>query len=284
MILKPLRHESKKLRESARGRECQMIGKRFSRLVVVKEVDRVCVGIKNVTWRRAFKCVCDCGNTVIATQLALNTENTRSCGCLRLSSIREWNDKNSIDWTGKIFHFLTVIGRHPVSIDGHRRWICRCDCGVEKLVKAKSKTRLAAKSCGCKAAELTGLNKLKHGLSRRGAKNPAYGLYFALTKRARDKDLPCDFFGNPEGFCRWFENRIAELGNKCPIFGTEFVVGVGRWLDESATVDRIIPSNGYVYGNIEIISHRANQIKNDASLKELEAICNYLYANQWGKR
>lgn len=257
-----------------------MIGKRFDRLLVVKEVDRIPVGIKKVTWRRAFECLCDCGNTAIVTQLALNTENTRSCGCLKTQIARSRNDKNSTDWTGKRFHFLTVIGRHPVAADGHRRWICRCDCGIEKLVKAKSKTSLAAKSCGCKAAEIAGLNKLKHGLSRKGAKNTAYGIYFALTKRARDKGLPCDFAGNPEEFCGWFENRIAELGNKCPIFGTDFVVGAGKWVNESATVDRVIPSNGYVYGNIEIISHRANQIKNDASLKELEAICDYLSAKQ----
>ena len=39
--------------------------------------------------------------------------------------------------------------------------------------------------------------------------------------------------------------------------------------DNSPTLDKIIPSLGYVSGNIWIISHRANTIKSDASIDEL---------------
>lgn len=39
-----------------------------------------------------------------------------------------------------------------------------------------------------------------------------------------------------------------------------------------ATLDKIDPSKGYTVGNVQIISSRANTIKNDASLEELKTI------------
>ncbi|MND20254.1 hypothetical protein D3C87_1259340 [compost metagenome] len=50
----------------------------------------------------------------------------------------------------------------------------------------------------------------------------------------------------------------------CPVFGTP--------LDDDASIDRFIPSEGYVADNIHIISLRANVVKGNATLEELEAV------------
>lgn len=42
--------------------------------------------------------------------------------------------------------------------------------------------------------------------------------------------------------------------------------------DDSPTLDRVVPELGYVKGNVEVISERANRIKNDATPEELEKI------------
>lgn len=42
------------------------------------------------------------------------------------------------------------------------------------------------------------------------------------------------------------------------------------------TLDRIIPNKGYVKGNIQIISQRANVIKNDASAEEIMKVAKYM--------
>ena len=46
--------------------------------------------------------------------------------------------------------------------------------------------------------------------------------------------------------------------------------------DSRPELDRIIPELGYIKGNVRVVCSRANRIKSDASLKELQAIINYM--------
>lgn len=57
----------------------------------------------------------------------------------------------------------------------------------------------------------------------------------------------------------------------CPLLPSiKLTWGKGIKMRESAaTLDKIIPSLGYTKGNVQIISYRANRIKNDATLEEL---------------
>lgn len=59
---------------------------------------------------------------------------------------------------------------------------------------------------------------------------------------------------------------IPEL---CPVLGFPLVVAEGgapRF--NSPSLDRIVPEKGYVPGNIAVISHKANSMKNNATLQE----------------
>jgi hypothetical protein len=63
----------------------------------------------------------------------------------------------------------------------------------------------------------------------------------------------------------------------CPVFGKRLRIGKSRgFRDWSPSADKVIPRLGYVKGNVQIISNRANLIKRDASLKELESIVDYV--------
>jgi hypothetical protein len=42
--------------------------------------------------------------------------------------------------------------------------------------------------------------------------------------------------------------------------------------EDSMSLDRIDPTKGYVKGNVQLISQKANQIKNNATLREFEEI------------
>lgn len=59
------------------GKKLNLMGQRFGRLVVIKEVGRD--KHKKVLWA----CVCDCGNINIVGSTTLKSGNTKSCGCLQ---------------------------------------------------------------------------------------------------------------------------------------------------------------------------------------------------------
>lgn len=66
----------------------------------------------------------------------------------------------------------------------------------------------------------------------------------------------------------------------CPILKVllDFSVEGKNAKYNSPSIDRIDPSKGYVPGNVWIISYRANRIKSDATIEELEMILNSLRA------
>jgi hypothetical protein len=66
---------------------------------------------------------------------------------------------------------------------------------------------------------------------------------------------------------------IPEL---CPALGIALLRGGG---DCAPSVDRHIPSKGYISGNVSIISHKANRIKNDSTVEEMEKVLNYMRAH-----
>jgi len=62
----------------------------------------------------------------------------------------------------------------------------------------------------------------------------------------------------------------------CPILGIELDYFLEYRAENSPSFDRIDPSKGYVTGNVQIVSWRANRIKNDGSPEEHRKIAEYL--------
>lgn len=62
----------------------------------------------------------------------------------------------------------------------------------------------------------------------------------------------------------------------CPILGLELDYFAESRQENSPSFDQIIPGKGYVSGNVQIISWRANRIKNDGTSNEHRKIADYL--------
>lgn len=64
----------------------------------------------------------------------------------------------------------------------------------------------------------------------------------------------------------------------CPVLGIPltYLGSKNKSRDDAASIDRIDSNGGYVPENVQIISWRANHIKNDATIKELEAVLKYM--------
>ena len=57
-------------------KKVEMIGKKFGRLTVVEEVGKTDRGSYK------YKCICDCGKTIVVNGWDVRCGNTKSCGCL----------------------------------------------------------------------------------------------------------------------------------------------------------------------------------------------------------
>jgi len=95
--------------------------------------------------------------------------------------------------------------------------------------------------------------------------NVEMSMWHSCKKRAKKGDLPFDL-----------TIEDLEVPEKCPILGLELKAGNDSSREISPSLDRIVPELGYVKGNIRVISLRANRLKSDASIEELEAILKYM--------
>ena len=97
--------------------------------------------------------------------------------------------------------------------------------------------------------------------------DPAKHLLHGARVRAKKGGYPCTI-------------SLADVAipDVCPVLGIPLRRNVGRIgpSDNSPTLDKIVPSLGYVPGNVAVISHRANSIKRDASIEEVELVLNWL--------
>lgn len=71
-----------------------------------------------------------------------------------------------------------------------------------------------------------------------------------------------------------------KIPEKCPLLEIPIVINIGKAKDNSPTLDKIIPELGYVKGNIQVISRKANWMKSNGTIQEFETfyknIFNYL--------
>lgn len=94
-------------------------------------------------------------------------------------------------------------------------------------------------------------------------------VWYAAKRRAKTNDTP--FTISKQDII-----DIFPVDGKCPMLGIELQFNNKKSEDNSPSLDRIIPEKGYVPGNILLISYRANRIKNDATVEELESIVSFL--------
>lgn len=62
----------------------------------------------------------------------------------------------------------------------------------------------------------------------------------------------------------------------CPVFGTPLRIDAKKDTEGHAQLDRLIPSLGYTKGNVVWLSQRANRIKDDANIEDLERLLTWL--------
>ncbi|NDB84552.1 MAG: hypothetical protein EB127_17895 [Alphaproteobacteria bacterium] len=94
-------------------------------------------------------------------------------------------------------------------------------------------------------------------------------LFNHLKKRAIGKNVPFDI-----------EFSDIIWPESCPVFGYVLEYdNSDKPKHNSASIDKVIPELGYVKGNVRVISYRANWLKQDSTVEELESIIRYMKGN-----
>lgn len=107
--------------------------------------------------------------------------------------------------------------------------------------------------------------RIKNNTQRWQEQNPEKYIISQAKFRANKNNIPFDL-----------EVEDITIPEVCPILGISIFFGEGSVKPHSPSLDRINPKLGYVKGNVQIISQRANQLKGNASPEELLLLAKWI--------
>lgn len=145
-----------------------------------------------------------------------------------------------IDLSGRTFGRLTVLSRalDRVRTSGKTRamWLCRCECGRERIIQGAILRSGASRSCGCFSNELRSKALAVHGMGE----DNRYGIWRAMKERCRNPEVMHYRYYGGRGIqvCqRWDESFMA------------FAADMGRRPSGSHSIHRINNDGDYEPGN-----------------------------------
>jgi hypothetical protein len=104
-----------------------------------------------------YLCLCECGNMKYLNKYDFKRGKVKSCGHLLDESNHRLgvrgNQIKVIDLTNQRFGKLIVISYAERDYLQRCRWLCKCDCGKEKIVDSGNLRSGHTTSCGCSTIE-----------------------------------------------------------------------------------------------------------------------------------
>lgn len=215
--------------------------------------------------RLFIKVICDCGN-----RFAIGKNNWK-----RQKKCSTCNQKDKAKVTplikGEVFGNLTATGKTKAELHDHlktRRTVkfheLKCKCGDVRFYRENS-LKTTKKCMFCHKADLKNYSKT-HGMTN----TLEYRIFSTSKTRAKKRNLDFNL-----------ELDDIFIPDFCPVLNIKidkrlFKHSKRRPLDNSATLDRIDSSKGYIKGNIAVISYLANSIKNEGNADEHDAIATFI--------
>ena len=177
------------------------------------------------------------------------------------------------DLTGQKFHYLTVKYRAGANRQGSSTWLCECECGTEKVYSSDHLTRKKSpvKSCGCKAIR-SGKDHSQWG----GCGEISASWFYRVLRERKQGDrtrVPVEITVEDA----W--NLFLEQDRKCALSGEKLEISNTHKYN-TASIDRIDSSKGYVLGNIQWVHKHINFMKYTHTQDYFIELCRKVADNQ----
>lgn len=122
------------------------------------------------------------------------------------------------DLTKQRFGRLIVVKQIEKNRWGHIKYLCKCDCGRQKIVVDSNLKFGSTKSCGCLVREG---NNTKHGHKRKNKRSTTYQIWTTIIQRCTNPNHRnySRYGGRGVTVCeRWksFENFLIDMGERPP--------------------------------------------------------------------
>lgn len=179
------------------------------------------------------------------------------------------------DITGEKFGRLMAIKRVGSNPKNKlAKWLCKCECGKEKIVDGNYLRRGSTKSCGCLNTETVNMmNKkraLKSGLAN--MRNLIKGYKASAKRRGIKYNLTEEQFAEiTKKDCHYCGVKPSNKANQKDTNGAYIYNGL----------DRIDNSKGYEIGNIVPCCHICNGAKCKLTLQEFRDWIKRTYIRLW---
>ena len=162
---------------------------------------------------------------------------------------------------GKTFGRLTVLKEYS-----NKKYIlceCSCSCGGNTTsTRREGLLNGRTQSCGCIRKEIVNAKNRERFDPNAVSKSVEYRILTRAKSRAKQNNIPFNL-----------ELTDIVIPETCPLLGIPIEIQPKKgYHPNSPSLDKIIPEKGYIKGNVWVISNRANTLKNDASLQELELL------------
>lgn len=239
-----------------------LTGLRFGRWVVLRRA-----GAHDLPVR--WHCRCDCGVERAIISQALRRGASTSCGCVsRDAAAARRPAIGSIVVCPSCTEdrtFPTDFPKDKSRAGGYRPECKQCHSATSKARYRRDPSKVHRQVKAWRAANRERRNSTERVRARKIDR--ALWLFKQTRRRAVAEGIPFDL-----------EPTDITIPVLCPVLGIPLTgwAPAGTRPGSTASIDKIIPTKGYVKGNVCVISMRANAIKYNATLEELEAVAAYV--------
>lgn len=175
------------------------------------------------------------------------------------------------DLIDKVFGKLTVVkysGRKIFNNYKRHVWLCKCECGNEKIISELHLKNNNIKSCGC-IRKLRGKNNLHY----KGYKEIS-GVYWQSLKRgAKNRNIEFDIT------IEYIWDLFEKQNKKCAISKIDIMLYSDYLIKNIASLDRIDNTKGYIKGNVQWLHKHVNIMKNSHNQDYFIDLCKSIVKN-----